>query len=580
MKLELVALVAVFAVAPFPSFAQTVGTPAQPTTISPPPRPTLDPARPRAKPVPDDDSPSDLRGSLVASPSERAQSPPSGASDDDPVTDPLRGPLDQEATPPPLPPSSTTRPGAGPRLPLLPADQPGYAPGLPPAATDDVGASPGIGTAPGSLPATDPDALPEQPLARDDRTPEEIREVQGPAPGFDPDAFPIEVNGLDDRRTDRLYRFEPFVPQGRRIGSFVVLPSVDAGITANSNVLLSSASKSDVIADVQPTLRIVSDWSRHALEFRAFGVVSAYDFEPALDDRAYTLETRGRLDITKYSDLEALASRAITQDSPSNLSTQLAGGSSATRATVTTDTGAATFNQRFNRVSLQLRGSASEVAYSGALNADQNVNTFEEAMRVGYELKPSLGIFAETAINQRQHETAAVTDGISRDSTGERYRVGLGFGGTSAFLRGEISVGYGRQNALRPGLADSEGVLLDANATYVVTRATRVRFTAHTDVTETTLPGSIGAFTRQVGLEVRHDWTPRLSTAVGVSETASAYAGSSLYEREEDATMSVDYSLTRSVTLTGRYQHATFVSTDVSRNYQDDLVRLGVRVAE
>ena len=54
-----------------------------------------------------------------------------------------------------------------------------------------------------------------------------------------------------------------------------------------------------------------------------------------------------------------------------------------------------------------------------------------------FEDQPDLFAFVEAGLNQREYKVAALSDGIRRDSTGDRYRVGLSFGG---WLAAEIAV--------------------------------------------------------------------------------------------------------------------------------------------
>ena len=116
------------------------------------------------------------------------------------------------------------------------------------------------------------------------------------------------------------------------------------------------------------------------------------------------------------------------------------------------DRAEAALNHRFNRLSVQFRGSVADYAYGDTQNlgvatdnADRDYRQTEEAVRgdVGnssrrcrYSLKsPST---SATMIRGRNRS-------ISRSSDGERYRVGVSFGNTGQILRGEVSIGYGVQ---------------------------------------------------------------------------------------------------------------------------------------
>jgi hypothetical protein len=419
----------------------------------------------------------------------------------------------------------------------------------------------------------------------DTRSADEIALFENPPAGFDPQLFLAEVDPILDRRPERLFRFEPYTARGFRLGSFILLPEAEFGASYFSNVFRSTKPRADTAFDVRPSARLVSNWRAHALEFRATGNLSRFTEFTTENDRAYTLESRGRLDLSKRTSIEALVSRDVTQDSRSSIN---APASAANRADITTDKVAAAFNHRFNRLSLQLRGSVTEAKFGpseaiggGSIgNNDRDVRTTEEAVRATWEFKPTLFTFIETAINQRTYKTAALSDGILRDSTGDRYRAGISFGNGGQRLRGEFSLGYGTQRPDDARLQDISGFLLDANLAWRYSALTSFLLTARSDVTETTLANSAGAFSRQVGFEARHAFHRYLIGNTGLSYTVQDYEGVSLQEREWKSTAGLEYFLNQEVTLFGKYQHTAFSSTDNSRNYAADEVRIGVRVRQ
>ena len=163
------------------------------------------------------------------------------------------------------------------------------------------------------------------------------------------------------------------------------------------------------------------------------------------------------------------------------------------RADVTTDEARLQVDHRFNRLSVQVRGVAQSRTYEDTTltdgvalsNRDRNLRNTEEALRLSWSFKPAFIGFMEAGINQRRFEAASLVDGIKRDSDGERYRVGLGFGNSGQTLRGEASLGYGRQTPLDQRLGQIDGVLVDANASWRFSALTALLVRASTDVVET-----------------------------------------------------------------------------------------------
>ncbi len=423
------------------------------------------------------------------------------------------------------------------------------------------------------------------PTHTDTRSPDDIAVFENPPAGFDPQLFQAEVDPILDRRPERLFRFEPFEAPGVRFGSFVLFPEAELGSTFYSNLFRSSSPRSDIALDVRPSARLVSNWRKHALEFRANGTLNYLNEFTSENDRAYTLEARGRVDISRRTNVEALMSRDVSQDSRSSIN---ASAAAATRADITTDRFAIALNQRFNRLSVQLRGSVAETEFGATAstgggtigNRDRDVRVAEEAVRASWELKPTLFAFVEVGFNQREFKVASLSDGIRRDSTGDRTRVGLSFGNIGQKLRGEASIGYAHQRPDDGRLREIEGIIIDANLAYRLSALTSFLVTARSDVTDTTLTGSGGALSRLVGAEVRHGFTRQLIGTAGLSYTVQDFTGVALSERETRSTVGLEYFVNREVTLFSRYQHTAFNSDDVTRNYNADEMRVGVRIRQ
>jgi hypothetical protein len=145
----------------------------------------------------------------------------------------------------------------------------------------------------------------------DAREPEEAAVFEDPPAGYDPLLFVIEDIDpiVTDRRPARLFRIEPYDPFGIRIGSFILFPEAEVGGLATNNVEGTAGGHSDVGAEVATRTRLVSHWSRHAVELRAVTLSSFYDDHPSEDDWDWTVEGRGRLDVTWRTNLQGLVPR-------------------------------------------------------------------------------------------------------------------------------------------------------------------------------------------------------------------------------------------------------------------------------
>ncbi len=419
--------------------------------------------------------------------------------------------------------------------------------------------------------------------ALDTRSPEDIAPFETPSPSTDADAISVEIEPILDRRPVRLARFEPFDPVGVRMGTFTVFPEAEMVVGAYDNVFRSSSNvRQDVALEIKPTVRAVSNWRAHAMEFRATGLSTFHNEFATEDDRAYTLEARGRLDITRRTSIEALTSFDHAQEQRGSINAVSAAGE---RTSFDTSKAALTFNHRFNRLSLQLRGAVTDTDYApvegvGGIeisNDSRDSQLREGAIRASWMFKPTLSVFAEVVGNTRAYG-GIEADGIKRDSTGERLRAGLSFGNTSKVLRGEVAIGHAVQRFDDRRLASIDGIVLDANLAWRVSGLTSLLFTAKSDIAESTLAGSGGALSQTVGVEARHAFKRNLIGTAGVNLSRQAYEGVDITEQALTSLLGLEYHLNREVTLFSRYAHVDFDSTDISRNYNYDEFKVGVRV--
>ncbi len=421
------------------------------------------------------------------------------------------------------------------------------------------------------------------PSTVDTRPAEDIAVFDDPPAGFDPLLFQIEdLDPIQDNRlTTRLFRQEPFDPIGIKIGSFVLFPELELGGSWYSNVFRAPNADADAALDVRPSARLVSNWSAHALEFRATGGLSYFNEFNSENDKAYLIESRGRLDITKRTNVQGLISREQSLESRSALDASSAGS----RTEQITDRAEAALSHRFNRLSLQFRGSVTDFAFGdsenlGAVssNSDRDYTAYEETVRATWEFKPTLSVFTEVAVNQRDYDTVAASDLINRSSDGQRYRAGLSFGNTGQILRGEVSLGYGVQSPDDARLRDIDGLILDANATWRVSDLTSVLFNARSDVTETTTTNVGGSFSRNAGIETRHALRRYLIASAGLTYSTQDSQDSVIDEDEVRAALGIEYFANRETVLFGRYAHTSFGSTDGATDYEADEIKVGVRL--
>ncbi len=221
------------------------------------------------------------------------------------------------------------------------------------------------GTEPvGELPAQH-DAI--DTTSTDMRDPEDIAAFEDPPAGFDPLLFQIEdIDPLSDRRPRRFFTAEPYDPIGVKLGSFVWFPEAELSGASFSNIFEAPRAVSDEALGLATRHRLVSNWSVHALEFEAaINRDFNNEFQTEEEDQ-HLLRARGRLDVTRRTNAQVSASRAVEQESRSAIDAPQAGE----RTRTTVEELAGTLQHRFNRLRLQLRGALTDNEFGSVGRGD------------------------------------------------------------------------------------------------------------------------------------------------------------------------------------------------------------------
>ena len=398
-----------------------------------------------------------------------------------------------------------------------------------------------------------------------------------PSLGFETD-FDF-VNGTNAQtRALRAFTAQPYDPLGINVGSFRVFPQLETSGVALGNVFRSNTgAKQDLALDFKPTIRAVSNWSSHLLDVTLSGDRSFHNQFPEEDDKAYSIDAKGRIDITKRINVELQAISSFSQEQRGSINDPSTAGS---RVSANVSTLSAAYNERFNRLAIQVRGSITDNQFTGgvATTPERNFTSKDAALRASYELKGGFSVFAEEVGNWREYELAQSVDGIKRDSVGTKSRAGLALATT--FWTGEASIGYARQDYADGRLAAVDGLTFDSALTWKPTAIDAVLFTATSQIGESTLAGTGGSVARSLGAEYRHNFARYWLVSGGVVLSTTNYDSASVTDRQWVATLGTEYYMSREVVLFGRYDHTDFTSSQVGRDYTDDQLRIGVRLRQ
>ena len=256
---------------------------------------------------------------------------------------------------------------------------------------------------------------------------------------------------------------------------------------------------------------------------------------------------------------------------------------------MTTTQAAASLNHRFNRLTMQLRGGVTDIAYGATQDdtgqRDRSARPQPGPDRAGralrYDCRSAVGVFAETTLIQRSYGAPADGRAASAIPTASAIASGLAFLPTHPRLRGEVSLGWGTPAPRRSRrCATVDGLLIDANLVWRMTPLTSLLFSARSDI--------VDSVTESV--EWRGDAHARRSKLrQGLRRYLTATAGLQADDQrlsrhrprrdgDHGRRLGLEYAISREIQLFSRYEHIWFDTTEPAGDWQADEVRVGMRL--
>ena len=240
---------------------------------------------------------------------------------------------------------------------------------------------------------------------------------------------------------------------GIRMGSFIVLPTADASVGFDDNVLADNANKkSDTITNVNASVDAVSNWSRHALEFYAGGGGSFYASNGDQDQGYGNVGVSGLLDIHRGFWIKGYGKYSVAPEERGFGESSLGFD----EPIYTHDAqGKLLAHREFNRLWLELGGSVERLVYSDAklagVTVDQsfrNGTLYSGLARLGYEISPRTSIFVESGATTRNFNDDVFEGDQYNALAGFRYEL-------TRLVSGEAAIGYLHFNS-SGGLSDED----------------------------------------------------------------------------------------------------------------------------
>lgn len=376
---------------------------------------------------------------------------------------------------------------------------------------------------------------------------------------------------------------DPYEPLGLRMGSFLVFPEVTIETLHTDNALESSAQeRSDQAVFVSPSIRFLSNWSRHLLDVTLSGTRSYYSEFDQINDEAFTVNGLTRLDVTRRTNVELTALYDLDQE---DVDSDDAPTGAAERGGIKTTSGSAQLSHTFNRLTASLRGSVTHLDYDDvrlvnggiANNDDRDFTETEGTARLSYEFRPGVAGFVEGSYNERDFDSLIDDNGIQRGSDGYRALGGvtLDFGGD---LTGEVAAGYALQDPDETRFQNITGMIFEAGLQWQVTPLSTISFEASSEIDESTAVNSPGSLINSAEISVEHAFRRNLIGGVSLGYSREEFTGTDNVDEDYSFGLTGEYLLNRSVALTARYDHSRSTNNPPDPDTIENEVRMGVRL--
>lgn len=387
-----------------------------------------------------------------------------------------------------------------------------------------------------------------------------------------------------------LERARPeYDPIGIHVGTFTLLPSLEAAAGYDSNVrALQRPVVDDAILLLRPALLARSNWSRNALTLSASGDIQRFADRPIENAEQYRIGSDGRLDIGGRTHIVTDARIAhLIEPRGSTGDTSLGGapvafmnyhvglgadhdfGPMQTRGSVTVDT----FHYGDRTVA-----NGSVVNGSG-----RNYQSILGDLQLTFPVSPAAGAFVRGTINSATYTNEGT--GPSGDSKSFSGLTGFAFG-ISPLLYGSVGIGYLTQTYRDRTLKGTNGLDYSAAVTWNPTPFITGSFTLNRSL-QRAPSATLGAITTTSGT-LTADYEMRRNLLLGVT---AVYAHNlyGLIDRTQDqvtASARATYLFSRTLSATLRLNHSRSRpdqtrGTDtlgVGRRFDRTQITLGVRV--
>lgn len=365
---------------------------------------------------------------------------------------------------------------------------------------------------------------------------------------------------------------------GITVGTFTVLPLIEIENEYDSNVFKTTKNiKDDFIIHIKPSLKIRSNWSRHAVDLKVKADINQHQHFEQEDFENINIDIFGRIDVKR----DSYASAQFHWSQESQERGTVDNDNTDSLISFTTRGSYFGYEHLFNRLRLNISNNFKYLDFgdnmsllNGISSADNLRNRFLNTVdvRLGYVLNPRVDTFLYGNYKFSVYDSKVDRNNFNRNSEEFEIGAGIAFDFTGK-LFGDISLGY-----LERYPEDSRLLALSSQITggvqlkWEVTRLTTVSLEFDNKNIETTQFGASHGMSNTVKISINHKLYRSLLLDVNGGYTHNEYqsAAGGLSDREDETIVlgvKAKYSYNRYLYLQGEYIYRERSSNNPLNDY-------------
>ncbi len=374
------------------------------------------------------------------------------------------------------------------------------------------------------------------------------------------------------------------LPVGVPLGAFRLYPSLETRGSYDSNLYaLPGAPAGDAALLLTPRLALQSvETRRYAMSLVADGTMARYASRTLENNESAALVANGRVLVGRDTQLRAgiTVARRIQRRGTEDETLVGVTPPVAYREIAATVSG----EQRFGALVATLGGSVGQYRYESTeidgVQVPLDRNNFRSAGvngRIAMAVGPAVGAFVSASYNDARYARSTALP--TRDSSGFTLLGGVAV--ASPLLRGEIGLGYIRQNFVSPAYGDLRGLAYAAKAYWSPTRLIDVRFDLGRTFQRSAIMGAAGIQIDSVAIGADYEFRRNVLVSAGLAYVVNDYRGLDLRTRRIESSLAVRYLAHARLAIVGNLStvsQARASGAALGRDYDRLRLTAGVRV--